>query len=158
MALLVNAIKAIPVSAANPFGVEAVLDTTDATSRTILIRTKGATITTNATVTLGAGQASDTSTYSASGYFKGVAMFVQLEGGLFVAKKSMSAIERGRVMVPTAGSVNANMPAFVNDSGVFATSGTALSGCIFDSNTSGAGLAELVVNGQVAMSSISGSF
>ena len=55
VAAVVNAIKAIPVSASNPYGVEAVLDTTDATSRTILIRTKGATITASGAVTGGSG-------------------------------------------------------------------------------------------------------
>ena len=53
IAAVVNAIKAIPVSASNPYGVEAVLDATDGTSRTILIRTKGATATASGAVTGG---------------------------------------------------------------------------------------------------------
>lgn len=72
MATLVNAIKAIPVSAANPNGVEAVLDSTDASGRTILIRTQGAAATVSAATTLGAGQATWSATYASGQIFLGV--------------------------------------------------------------------------------------
>jgi hypothetical protein len=139
MGLLVNAIKALT-------GVEAVLDTTDATSRTILVRTKGAALTMSAAVTLGGSQTTASATYLAGGFFKGIAHFVQIEGGEYPAKTVVGIVERGSLFVPTVGAVSANMPAFVNASGVFSTSGTAIPGAIYDSNTSGAGRVDLDIN------------
>jgi len=150
-ALVVDAIKALA-------GVECVLDTSDTTNRTYLIRTKGATAVVSIAVTLGASQATGAFTASAASFLRGVASFQQIEGGKYAAKTVVDAVERGGIAVPVSGAVSSNMPAYLNASGVFATSGTAVSGAIFDSSTTGAGLAELVLNGPVALSAIAGSF
>lgn len=149
--LVMNAIKAL-------VGVECVLNSSDSTNRTYLIRTKGATAVVSVAVTLGASQATGTFTGSAASFLRGIASFQQIEGGKYASKTVVDAVERGGIAVPVAGAISCNMPAYLNTSGVFATSGTAVSGAMFDSNTTGAGLAELVLNGPVALSAIADSF
>ena len=72
IAAVVAAVKAIPVSAANPLGVDCVLDPTDGSSLTIEIRTKSVTCTATSATTLGGSQPTTTVTQSNGQIFLGV--------------------------------------------------------------------------------------
>lgn len=78
IAAVVNAIKAIPASTANPNGVEAVLDSTDTNSLTILVRTQGVDNTTSAATTLGSTQPTWTVTSASGQVFLGIAVLQPL--------------------------------------------------------------------------------
>lgn len=158
MNAIIAKIKALPVSASNPYGVEAVLDSADANNRTILIRTKGKAISASGAVTLGGSQATVTPTTFAGGYLKGVAKFDQIEGGKYLANSVANIVERGGIKVPVSVAVNSNTGAFLASDGTFAASGTSISGAMYDSTTSGAGLADLILNGPVALSTNSDKF
>ena len=150
-ALLVNAIKALAVGGANPQGVEAVIDTTDATNRTILVRSRGAAITTLSTVTLGASQATATYTYSCGAILRGLAMFDQKEysgAGQYNQYEQVNVVERGAISVLTNAAVNAGMPVYLNSSGVWDVSGQAVSSAFYDQTLAAAGV--VVVRAQLA--------
>jgi hypothetical protein len=113
-------------------GVDCILDTSDTDSRTLLVRTKGATITTLSTVTLGASQATATYTYSSDQVFLGVVVFSQKETGQYLASEddAMPVMESGSIWVQAAAAVDALDDAFVNttDATKFSESGFATNG------------------------------
>ena len=73
MNAILTAIKAIPVSTANPNGVEAILDSTDTNNLTVLIRTQGVGNTSSWATTLGGSQPTNTVTYASGQVFIGIA-------------------------------------------------------------------------------------
>jgi hypothetical protein len=124
MAALVNAIKALA-------GVEAVLDTTDANSRTILIRTKGATSTASAATTGGTGRTWTPTNGLFGQVFKGVlssgsAMVPTTTGGSgsYAQYEAVPVVTAADIWVQAAAGVDSNEKAFVDVStGAFAASG-----------------------------------
>ena len=154
---IVNKLKAL-TNVAFPFGVEAVLDSADTNNRTILIRTKGAACVATGAVTLGGSQATVTPTTFAGGYLKGIALFTQIEDGKYSANTVVGAVEHGGLMVPVSVAVKSNTAAYLASDGTFAVSGTAISSAMYDSSTTGAGLANLIIQGPVALSVNSDKF
>lgn len=148
---LINKIKAIAVSAANPYGVEAVLDPADTNNRTILIRTKGVANTSTSATTLGSSQPTTTVTTGSGQVFRGISTFSQQVGGAYEVNREVNILERGSIWAQCNAGPQASGPAYVADTGVLDDSGTALTGVFFDSNSASAGLAITKVNGMVAM-------
>ena len=122
MTLLINAVKALT-------GVEAVLDTTDGTGRTLLIRTKGATITVDFTVAAGASQATDTNTYASGALFEGVAKWATRVptaiggSGTFAIGEEIPVLRLADVVAASASGLVGGAVAYVTTAGVFGTSG-----------------------------------
>jgi hypothetical protein len=122
MTLLINAVKALA-------GVEAVLDSTDGTSRTLLIRTKGATTTVDFTVTAGASQATDTNTYASGALFEGVAKYATrvpttIGGtGLYAIGEEIPVLRLAGVYAASASGLVTGAQAFITTAGIFGTSG-----------------------------------
>lgn len=122
MTLLINAVKALT-------GVEAVLDSTDANGRTLLIRTKGATSTVLFTVTLGGSQATASYTYASGALFRGVAKYatrVQPIGGgaaSYAIGEEIPVLRLADVIAASASGLAAGAQAFITTAGVFGTSG-----------------------------------
>ena len=122
MTLLINAVKALT-------GVEAVLDSTDANGRTLLIRTKGAAITVDFTVAAGASQATDTNTYASGAIFRGVAKFATRvpttvgSTGLFAQYEEIPVLRLADVYAASASGAVKGGIAYVTTAGVFGTSG-----------------------------------
>lgn len=137
MDLLVVAINALA-------GVEAVLSTTDANNRTILIRTQYATAVTSAVVTAGGSQATASATYASSMVFIGIALFTQKENGLYAEDDAVNVLTEGKVWMTVSGAVVANLPAYISASGWNASSGFD-TGCIFRTNAANAARALIEV-------------
>lgn len=123
MAALVNAIKALA-------GVEAVLDTTDANSRTILIRTKGATATASAATTGGTGRTWTPTNGLFGQVFKGVLANRQMVpttvGGSasYAQYDPAPVVTSADIWAQAAAGVDSNEKAYVDVStGAFAASG-----------------------------------
>lgn len=123
MTAIINAIKALA-------GVEAVLDSTDGNGRTILIRTKGATITASGAVT-GGSAVTVTATNGLFGQvFKGVLALEHTvpttQGGsaTFVQYDAVPVATSADIWVQAAAGVDSNEKAYVDVStGAFASSG-----------------------------------
>ena len=121
MTALINAIKALS-------GVEAVLDSTDGTGRTILIRTKGATATVSSTVTLGGSQATMSATYASGQLFNGVAKWATRVpatiggSGTFAQYEEIPVVFLADIYAAATGLV-AGGKALITTAGVFGTSG-----------------------------------
>lgn len=150
VAALVAAIDALA-------GVTAVLDSTDSTSKTILVESDGAEITiADLAVTAGTSQATATVTYSGDNVFRGVSLHSHLaiqpgtEVAQYVATDSVSVLRKGKVWVETSKAVDADDTAYVDlsASGKFtdASSGNLATGGTFRSTVSGAGLALLEID------------
>lgn len=122
MALLINAVRALT-------GVEAVLDSTDANGRTLLIRTKGAAITVDFTVAAGASQATDTNTYASGALFHGVAKWATRVQGIgggaasFAIGEEIPVLRLADVTAASASGLVDGGIAYVTTAGVFGTSG-----------------------------------
>lgn len=129
------------VNAINAAGLEAVLDSSDATNRTIVLRKKATTITSaTAAVTLGASQATVTSSYGSSQVFVGFAQFTSKEIGTgvgYATGEIVNVMRSGRLWVPSTGSLKAHGLAYFDTaSGKVASSGIALPARYFtNSNT-----------------------
>lgn len=122
MTLLINAVKALA-------GVEAVLDSTDGAGRTLLIRTKGATITVDFTVAAGGSQATDTNTYASGQLFRGVAKYAtRVPGtiggsGTYAIGEEIPVVRLADIWAASASGLTQGAQAFVTTAGVFGTSG-----------------------------------
>lgn len=123
MALLLAAINALS-------GVEAILDTTDTDSRTILIRKKGvASFVANFTVAAGVSQATDTTTYASGQKFRGVAKYAtRVPGtiggtGTFAAGESIAVARLCDIWAASASGLGKGDKAYITTAGLFGTSG-----------------------------------
>lgn len=154
IAAVIAAIKAIPVSTANPNGVEAVLDPADTNNRTILVRARGVNITADSTTT-GGTAITDTVTYASGQVFLGVHVFKHVDTTYDPAAKNVADVCRiGTIWGTTASGsgLKAQAPVYVADTGKFAASGAAISSARFTSNESDtAGLVRVEVLGKVSM-------
>lgn len=153
IAALVAAIKAIPVSTANPYGVDAILDPADTNNRTILVRTKGVANTTSWAITGGTPPTINAVTYASGQIFLGIRHFRQ--GDPSVSPKAGDPVDALRIgsirAVSASGTVNGDA-AYVNASNQFATSGSAISTARYSSNyNSTTGLVRVEVSGRVPM-------
>lgn len=124
MTLLLAAINALS-------GVEAILDSTDTNSRTILIRKKGiASFVANFTVAAGASQATDTTTYASGQKFRGVAKYAtRVPGtiggtGTFAVGESIPVARLCSIWAASASGLGTGDIAYITTAGVFGTSGT----------------------------------
>lgn len=132
----------------------AVVTLPDATNnRKIKVFIKDTVMSGSGVVTLGASQATITAALSSQQVFRGVALHLHKEyagSALYEEDEAMNVLKEGVAWVPVTEAVQANMPAYVVQSGAsagsFATSGYACGGK-FRSNTSGAGLALVEVFG-----------
>ena len=127
MTLLLAAINALP-------GVEAILDSTDTNSRTILIRKKGtASFVANFTVAAGASQATDTTTYASGQKFRGVAKYATrvpttIGGtGAFASGEEIPVARLCSIWAASASGLGIGDIAYITTAGVFGTSGTDVS-------------------------------
>lgn len=137
-------------------GVTCVLDPLDATKRTYLIETEGATTAITAVVTLGASQAVATITYSADDVFRGIALAVHKEQEAdgttrYNTTDSVSVLRKGRAWVETAVAVVADDTAYVQLSGAIGkftnvSTNNMATGGKFRSTVGAAGLAEVEIN------------
>lgn len=123
VALLLAAINALS-------GVEAILDTTDTNSRTILIRKKGvASFVVNFTVAAGASQATDTNTYASGQKFRGVAKYAtRVPGtvggtGTFAAGEAIAVARLCDIWGASASGLGKGDKAYITTAGLFGTSG-----------------------------------
>lgn len=123
MSLLLAAINALS-------GVEAILDTTDSSSRTILIRKKGvASFVADFTVAAGASQATDTTTYASGQKFRGVAKYAtRVPGtiggsGTFAAGESIAVARLCDIWAASASGLGKGDKAYITTAGLFGTSG-----------------------------------
>lgn len=110
IALIVVAINALD-------GVEAVLDSTDTDSRTILIRTKFAAAVAISVVTLGNTQAGASATTHSGMVFMGVSRFIQNDTGVYSLYDSVEIVTSGQISVTPVEAVEALEPAYVDNSG-----------------------------------------
>ena len=110
IALVVAAIDAL-------VGVEAVLDSSDVNSRTILIRTKFDEAVATSVVTLGATQAGATATTHSGMVFMGVSRFIQNDTGVYSLYDSVEIVTSGQISVTPVEAVEALEPAYVDNSG-----------------------------------------
>ena len=124
MTLLLAAINALA-------GVEAILDTTDSNSRTILIRKKGvASFVVDFTVASGASQATDTNTYASGQKFRGVAIQYNpvpstIGGSATFASGTVIPVARlCDIWAASASGLGAGDKAYITTAGLFGTSGT----------------------------------
>lgn len=141
IAAVVNAVNALA-------GVECVLDTTDTDSRTILVRTKGATATVTEAVTLGGSQADGTITTGSGQVFVGIVTATQKEGALqYDDGEEVNVLRDGKAFCTSSTAAEANSIAYLSATGDFANSGTDI-GTRFRTNLSAAGLAVVQVDGQ----------
>jgi hypothetical protein len=145
--LVVDAVAALT-------GVECVLDTDDATNRTFLIRTKGATAVVTEDVLLGAGQVSGTITYTSAQVYVGLSLRtlkLYSENAKYLATKEVNVLERGKCYCETNVAVKENLPAYVDIAGVdigkINITGTAIN-AVVRSTVTAAGIAILETNGQ----------
>lgn len=133
MNLIVNALASA--------GLEAVVDSSDATSRTLILRKKATTISSaSAAVTGGASQASVTASYGSSQIFVGFAAFTAKEVGLnlgYAAGEVVNVMRSGRLWVNSTGSLKAHgITYFDAATGKVASSGIALPGRYFTNSNS----------------------
>lgn len=133
---------------------DCVLDTSDATSKTILIRTKGADCTATSTVT-GGSAVTATITQHTGSTFVGVAMHTHKEGGKYYQYDAVNIMRRGELYVSSNTAAETNMIAYLDiagaDKGAFSNAAGTDIGCKFTGNVSGAGIVPVEVNGQVAL-------
>lgn len=137
-------------------GVECVLDTDDATNRTFLIRTKGATAAVTEAVAAGASQADGTITYESGQVYVGLSMRtlkLYAENANYPANKELNVLERGKCYCETNVAVEENVAAYVDiagaDAGKFNTAGLLID-ARYRSTESAAGLAIVETNGQTS--------
>jgi hypothetical protein len=126
MNLLIAAVNALA-------GCQAVLDTTDATNRTLLIRKKGvASFVVDFTVAAGASQATDSSTYASGQLFRGVAKYVtRVPGtgggtGTFAIGEEISVIHSADIWAASASGLAKGDLAPIATNGKFGTSGVSV--------------------------------
>jgi len=142
-------------------GVECVLDSTDATNKTFLIRTKGETAVVTEAITGGSGQATGTVTAHSGQVFVGVAMSTQKSASLDVAtnqgyeyQDTINVVSDGELYVDVVETVEAQNEAYVDIAGagigVFSNAGVAVN-ARYRGNADAAGLARLQVRGQTEM-------
>lgn len=147
IAAIVTAIKAK--------GFDAVLDASDTNSRTILVRSKGATITADSATTGGSGQPTDTVTYSSGQMFLGVHVFKHVDPSKSPAQYDVADVLRIGVITGSTASGSAlkkGMPAYVATTGKFASSGDAISTVKYMSNeTDTPAFVDVEVDGTAAM-------
>lgn len=146
IAALVTAIKAI--------GVDAVLDSTDINSRTILVRTKGANNTTTSSVS-GGSAVTVTITTASGQVFLGVHVFKQVDPSKSPAAYDVADVLRiGAVTGVTASgsALQKDGATYVATTGKFAASGALISSARFASNeTSTPGYVDVEVLGKSNM-------
>jgi hypothetical protein len=143
VAALVSAIAALS-------GVEAVLDSEDTDSRTIIVRTKGATCVATSVVTNGASQAVATITSDTGQIFLGMAVKTQNSSGLYEQYDAVNVLVGGRVWGQCSTAAQANLGAYVGTDGKLANTGDSL-GITFRSNLSAAGLVIVEMRGKQAL-------
>lgn len=147
IAAIVTAIKAK--------GFEAVLDSSDTNSRTILVRAKGTNITADSVTTGGTGQPTDTVTYASGQVFLGVHVFKHVDTTYDPAAKNVADVCRiGTIWSTTASGsgLKSQGLVYVADTGKFAASGAAIAFARFTSNESDtAGLVRVEVLGKTSM-------
>jgi hypothetical protein len=127
-------------------GVEAILDTTDGTSRTFLIRKKGkASFVVSFTVTLGASQATGTYTYASGQKFRGVARYTTRVpttvggSGTFAVGEDI-AVARLCDIWAASTILGAGDVAYITTAGVFGAAGTVVGAYVkrdYDSTAAG---------------------
>ena len=112
-------------------GVEAILDTTDGTSRTFLIRKKGvASFVVDFTVAAGASQATDSSTYASGQKFRGVAKYATRVpttiggSGSFASGEEIAVARLCDIWAASASGLGKGDKAYITTAGLFGTSGT----------------------------------
>lgn len=112
-------------------GVEAILDTTDGTSRTFLIRKKGvASFVVDFTVAAGASQATDSSTYASGQKFRGVAKYATRVptavggSGPFASGEEIAVARLCDIWAASASGLGKGDKAYITTAGLFGTSGT----------------------------------
>ena len=104
-------------------GVDAILDTSDVTNRTVLIRTKFADALVTSVVTGGASQAGTTVTYTSGQVFFGCSLFTQKSAinadnrGVYEQYESVNVLTRGMINVKPIAAVKAYEAAFVDNAG-----------------------------------------
>ena len=155
MTALIAAIKAIPVSVANPYGVEAVLDSTDAAGRTILVRTKGVANTTTWAITGGTPPTINASTYASGQVFLGIHRFKHVDATSHPAIGDCAdALRIGTIWVVSNSGPKKYGAGYVASTGVMDDSGAAISTTKFASNyqtVNSIGLAKVEVLGSTPM-------
>ena len=155
MTALIAAIKAIPVSTANPYGVEAVLDPADTNGRTILVRTKGVANTTTWAITGGTPPVINASTYASGQVFLGIHRFKHVDTTSHPAVGDCADVVRIGTIWAVANSGPKKYGAgYVASTGVMANSGAAISTVKFASNyqsVNSVGLAKVEVLGSTPM-------
>jgi hypothetical protein len=120
MNAIVNAIKALAVSAANPYGVEAVLDNTDTNNLTVLIRTQGVDNTSTWATTLGSSQPTVTVTVASGQVFLGIPVLQPLVpttiggAGSYVANDPVSVCVDGEMFAEAVAGSYGNGKAFID--------------------------------------------
>lgn len=138
-------------------GVECVLDSTDATNRTFLIRVKGETALVAEAITGGAGQVTGTITYGSGQIFVGVSMHTHKEpknatvGALYEQYDPVNVMVDGWIMGEIGAAVNSSTVPYVitavgSTLGQFGAAGEALTGYYIDT-LSAAGIGQLRVKG-----------
>lgn len=155
MTALIAAIKAIPVSAANPYGVEAVLDATDTDGRTILVRTKGVSNTTTWAITGGTPPTINASTYASGQVFLGIHRFKHVDTTSHPAVGDCAdAVRIGTIWAVANSGPKKYGAGYVASTGVMDDTGAAISTVKFASNyqvVNSIGLAKVEVLGSTPM-------
>lgn len=153
--LIVDAVNALD-------GVEAVIDDTDATNRTFLIRVKGKKAEVSEEIAGGAGQVTGTVTYGSGQVFVGIALFTQKGEGLGSAEftgyevfDAVNVLADGELWVEVAANVQAQEKAYVIATagatvGKFGAAGTEVN-AKYRSSAVADGLARLHVEGQTLL-------
>jgi hypothetical protein len=135
-------------------GVRAELDTTDGTSRTLLIQVKGGANVTTSVVTNGASQAVATITYASSQVYVGISLFNQKYPGEYEQYDAVNVMTRGKVWCPVLATVKSNDEAYIDiagaELGYFSSAGVEVN-ARFRSDATTGNLALLETNGQTEM-------
>ena len=139
-------------------GVEAVLDSSDVNSRTIIIRTKGATAVVTAVVTLGETQTTATFGSKNSGQvFVGVAMYLagkvqsDIDSNVgFEFGDNVLVMADGQISVTASVNVEANTDVYITTAGLFGIAGTKIN-ARYRESVSATGLVEIDIKGQTTM-------
>ena len=143
------------VAAIKAKGFEAVLDSTDTNSRTILTRAKGTNISADSVTTGGTGQPTDTVTYACGQVFLGVHAFKHVDPTKSPAPYEVADVLRiGTIWGKTASgsALKSQGAVYVAATGKFAASGDAIASARFTSNEADtAGLVRLEVLGKTTM-------
>lgn len=155
MTALIAAIKAIPVSTANPYGVEAVLDPSDTDGRTILVRTKGVANTTTWAITGGTPPVINASTYASGQVFLGIHRFKHVDTTTHPAIGDCAdSVRIGTIWAVSNTGPKKYGAGYVASTGVMDDSGATISSVKFASNyqsVNSVGLAKVEVLGSTPM-------